>query len=205
MLDKERKQLAQSLAAFYQKPVAKVSIELFLSIGAVIFFAVFAIRPTLLTMSDLIKEIEDKRQLDKQMAQKIASLSSAQSEYLKNQERFSVLEKAVPTGPDLVNLFKILEKLTAEQQIVITGLTLPDVPKDVPLGTSFDKLERKNLTFALGVTGDFVAIRSLVDEMTRSQRTIVVDKVTFTVSDVHGIKRLDAIVSINAPYYGLKK
>ncbi len=205
MLDKERKQLSQSLSAFYQKPVAKVSIELFLSIGAVIFFAVFAIRPTLLTMSDLIKEIEDKRQLDKQMAQKIASLSSAQSEFIKNQDRFVVLDSAVPTGPDLLNLFKILEKLASEQQIVITALSLAEVPKDVPLDTTFEQLERKNLVFSLGVTGDYGGIRNMVDQISKSQRTIVVDKIIFSVGDVRGAKRLDAVISINAPYYGLKK
>jgi hypothetical protein len=57
----QRQKLIRNLNAFYQKPVAKVSLELFLSVGTIIFFAMFAIRPTLLTMSDLVKEIEDKR------------------------------------------------------------------------------------------------------------------------------------------------
>lgn len=205
MLDKERKQLSQALSNFYQKPVARVSIELFLSIGAVLFFAVFAIRPTLLTMSDLIKEIDDKRQLDKQMAQKIAALSSAQAEYIKNQERFAVLDEAIPTNPDLVGLFKILEKLASEQTIVITAMSVAEIPKPLPQDTLFTKLERKNLNFNISITGDYTSIRSFVGELTKAQRTIVVEKVTFSVSDIRGAKRLDAIVSINAPYYGIKK
>jgi hypothetical protein len=70
----DRTQLMSALNDFYHKPVAMVSLELFLSIGAVVFFAIFAVRPTLLTMADLIKEIEDKRALDQQLQQKIASL-----------------------------------------------------------------------------------------------------------------------------------
>lgn len=205
MLEKERKQLSQSLSDFYQKPVARVSIELFLSIGAVLFFAVFAIRPTLLTMSDLIKEIEDKRQLDKQMAQKIAALSSAQSEYLKQQERVGVLDEAVPTGPNLIGLFKIIEKLASDNQLVITAMSVNDVPKDIVGNPSFDQLERKNLEFTVGITGDYTSIRSFVNQLIQVRRTILVDRVTFSVSDIRGSKRLDAVVSVNAPYYGTKK
>lgn len=205
MLDKERKQLSQALSNFYQKPVARVSIELFLSVGAVLFFAIFAIRPTLLTMSDLIKEIEDKRQLDKQMAQKIAALSSAQSEYIKNQERFAALDAAIPTNPDLVGLFKILEKLASEQTIVISAMSVAEIPKPLPPDTLFTQLERKNLNFNISITGDYASIRNFVGELAKAQRTIVVEKVTFSVSDIRGAKRLDAIVSINAPYYGNKK
>lgn len=205
MLEKERKQLAQSLSDFYQKPVARVSVELFLSIGAVIFFAIFAIRPTLLTMSDLIKEIEDKRQLDKQMAQKIAALSSAQSEYLKLQERVGVLDEAVPTGPNLIGLFKIIEKLASDNQLVITAMSVNDVPKDIVGEPAFDQLERKNLEFTVGITGDYASVRTFVNQLSQVRRTILVDRVTFSVSDVRGSKRLDAVVSVNAPYYGTKK
>lgn len=205
MLEKERKQLSQSLSDFYQKPVARVSVELFLSIGAVLFFAIFAIRPTLLTMSDLIKEIEDKRQLDKQMAQKIAALSSAQSEYLKQQERIGVLDEAVPTGPDLVGLFKIIEKLASDNQLVITSMSVNDVPKDIVGTPAFDQLERKNLEFTVGITGDYASVRNFVNQLIQVRRTILIDRVTFSVSDVRGFKRLDAVVSINAPYYGMKK
>lgn len=205
MLEKERKQLTQSLSDFYQKPVARVSIELFLSIGAVLFFAIFAIRPTLLTMSDLIKEIEDKRQLDKQMAQKIAALSSAQSEYLKQQERIKVLDEAIPTGPDLVGLFKILERIASDNQLVIASLSVAEIPKDVAPELAFDKLERKNLELVVNVSGDYGSIRNFVDQLSKVRRTVMVNQVSFSVSDVRGLKKLDASVSINAPYYGTKK
>ena len=62
-----RQQLTTTLLSFYHRPVAQVSLELFLSVATVVFFAVFAIRPTLVTMSNLIKELEDKRQLDQQL------------------------------------------------------------------------------------------------------------------------------------------
>ncbi len=104
---------------FYQRPVAKVSLELFFSIGAVLFFAVFAIRPTLLTMSDLIKELEDKRNLDQQLSQKIAALSTAQASFLGAQNRLVVLDEAIPTSPQFIYSLKLLEKVASDNRLVI--------------------------------------------------------------------------------------
>jgi len=204
MLTKERRQLVQSLSSFYEKPVAKASIELFLSIGAVLFFAIFAIRPTLLTMSDLIKEIEDKRTLDKKLGEKVAALSSAQTEYLKFEPRLEVLNSAIPINPDLVLTLKIVEKIASEQKLTISAINLNDVPKEIEATTNFDKLTRKNLNFSILVSGEFPAIRAFVSSLMASRRSFLIEKITFVISDVRGIKRLEANISVSAPYYGLK-
>ncbi len=204
MLDKERRQLLTTLSAFYEKPIAKASIELFLSVAAVLFFAIFAIRPTLITMSDLVKEIEDKRELDKKLSQKIAALSSAQSEYLKLESRLQVLDISIPTNPNVIETLKIIERLASEQKITINSLNINDVPKDVASDISFDKLERRNLKFNVTVGGEFPAIRAFIASLMTSQRSFLIEKVTFAISDVRGLKRLDANISLAAPYYGLK-
>jgi len=204
MISQERRKLLTSLSDFYLHPVAQVSIELFLSIGAVLFFAVFAIRPTLLTMSDLIKEIDDKKALDKSLGQKIAALSSAQAEYLQFQPQLPELDQAIPTNTDLIQTLKIVEKVASEQKVTINSLTISDVPKDIPANTDFTRLQRQNLTFAVSLSGEFPAIRGFVDGLLQSRRSFVIDKITFTINDVRGLRRLDATVTVTAPYYGLK-
>lgn len=204
MLTKERRQIVQGLSLFYEKPVAKASIELFLSIGAVLFFAIFAIKPTLLTMSDLIKEIDDKRTLDKKLNEKIAALSTAQTEYLKLENRLSILSSAIPINSEIVLTLKIIEKLASEQKITINSLNLNDVPKEIDVLTDFEMMTRKNLTFNIVVSGDFPAIRAFVNSLMESQRSFLIEKITFVISDVRGLKRLDANISVSAPYYGIK-
>jgi uncharacterized protein (UPF0333 family) len=76
MAKTDQAQLTAVLMDFYQKPIARVSIELILSVLIVILFAVFAIRPTLITMAELVKEIEDKKELSEQMNLKLASLAN---------------------------------------------------------------------------------------------------------------------------------
>jgi Tfp pilus assembly protein PilO len=111
MAKSKQEQLQQALLDFYKNPVAMVSLELIFSILAVVFFAVFAVKPTLQTMSLLVKEIEDKRALDEQLAQKIASLNTAQAQYQQFSSQFYLLDEAMPKTASLMTGLKIVEKL----------------------------------------------------------------------------------------------
>lgn len=197
-----RRQLMTVLNQFYEKPVARISFELLVSVGAVLFFAIFAIRPTLLTMSDLIKEIEDKRRLDQALSQKIAALSTAQSEYLQLENRLVVLEEAIPSNPDLIDTLKILEKIASDRGLVISALSLNNIPAEPDGPIPFADLEQQNLTMSVTVTGDYPTIRQFVDDLHQARRMFVVDSVTFSTGDEQGQRVLRATMTINAPYYG---
>ena len=61
------------LSRFYQKKQTRVYTGLVLTILTTIFFLIFAIRPTLITIAGLIKKIEDQKiiveKLDKKKGQ----------------------------------------------------------------------------------------------------------------------------------------
>jgi len=56
-------------------------VELVLSLISIIIFAVFALRPTILTIIELNKEIKTKEETVKQMDTKIKNLQKAQKPY----------------------------------------------------------------------------------------------------------------------------
>lgn len=198
-----RRQLLTVLNQFYEQPVARTSFELLISVAVILFFAVFAIRPTLLTMSDLIKEIEDKRKLDQALNQKIAALSTAQSEYVQLEERLMILDEAIPSNPDLIDTLKILEKIASDRGLVISTLRVSDIPTQPEDDVAFTDLERQNLLMSLTVTGDYPTIREFVEDLRQSRRTFIVESVTFSTGDEQGTKVLRANMTINSPYYGL--
>lgn len=201
----ERKQITTTLLQFYHQPVARVSLELFLSIGAVIFFALFAIRPTLLTMADLIKEIEDKRALDAKLGQKVAALGSAQNEYLSLQNRLVVLDQAIPSSPELITSLKIIEKLASEQKLVITSISIPEIPRETMDSLSISQLQRQTLSVNLTVSGEYPVIRQFVESLRNSRRTFLVQSISFSVSDERTNKQLQATITLGMPYFGGKK
>lgn len=201
---KRRKQLATLLDQFYHNPVAKVSMELFLTVGLVIFLALFAIRPTLLTMSDLLKEIEDKTELNDQLDKKVAALGSAQSIYLALEERLPVLDAAIPSSPQTIRTLKIIEKLATDNEVVVSSISLQEVPESPATVPDFEDLTRVNLEIALAVVGDYTSIKNFVAGLQNSQRAFVVDSVIFRISETRGDKQLRASISVQAPYFGVQ-
>lgn len=200
-----QEQLSNILDNFYHNPIAVVSFELFLSISVVIFFAVFAIRPTLLTMADLTKEIEDKRKLDTQMAQKVAALGTAQAQYLNIESRVFVLDEVLPRGGDIVNTLKIIEKIASDNDLIITNMTLLELPIDPPDETPLTELERQSMPIQMTMVGSYSSIRSFVEGLRNSRRSFVMERITFSTEDNRGQKSLEATLLVSAPYFGEKK
>jgi Tfp pilus assembly protein PilO len=201
----KRQQLTKTLNDFYQRPVARVSLELFLTVGAVIFFAVFAIRPTLVTMSDLVKEIEDKKELDQKLTQKIASLSTAQSTYLEVQDRLYLLEQSLPSTPDFIFAIKVIEKIASDRNILIDSLSVPEIPKEVDPETPFSKLQKNAFPISISLSGDYNQIRQFVEDLLNYRRSFVTDTVIFSTSEERGQKKLRAAITISVPYFGMKQ
>lgn len=200
----QREKLTRTLNEFYQKPVARVSLELFLTVGAIIFFAIFAIRPTLVTMSDLVKEIEDKQELDEKLTQKIASLSTAQTTYLEVQDRLYLLEQAFPSTPDFIFAVKTIEKIASERNILIDSLSVPDIPREVPADVPFSKLEKKSFPISMSLSGEYSQIRLFVEDLIKYRRSFITDTVIFSISEERGQKKLRAAITLSVPYFGEK-
>jgi len=93
-----------NLKRFYQKPVAKVSIFVVISFMTVSFFSVFAIKPTLTTIGQLVKEIEDKGEINTKMDSKLADLARAQAEYGQIRNEVDLVWRAIPDRPEMARL-----------------------------------------------------------------------------------------------------
>lgn len=203
-MNTRQQQISRTLRQFYDKPVAKVSLELFFTIVAVIFFALFAIRPTLVTMSNLVKEIQDKENLDEKLKQKIAALSSVQSEFLSLQDRIQVLDNAIPSTPKFEEAISIIERIASDQQLTIISLEAKEIPKEVTEPIDFEKAVRLKKVITLTVSGDYPSIRQFVDQIRNSQREISVDSIVFVVQDERGKKRLRTDITMSIYYFGIE-
>lgn len=195
-----QEEIQNTLFDFYQNPVARVSMELVFSILAIIFFAIFAIKPTLQTMSELIKEIEDKRTLDDQLAQKVASLNTAQSQYEKFGSQLYLLDEAIPKTAQLLESLKIVEKIASENDLAIQSITISSVPDDLSIANA-DEAKRETLTFNVDLSGDYVKIRQFIEDLMTSRRMMIVDQVNFSLGSSRYQQNLTAIIRINLPYY----
>lgn len=199
-------QLTSLLDRFYKQPVAKVSLELVLTLGMVLFMAVFAIQPTLVTMSDLLKEIEEKKTVDEQLGRKVAALASAQTEYLSIESELDYLEEALPTEPDVVTDLKIIEKLASENSIIITALNVsrfPDTSSESEKLTVSD-YKRQSLPVVVTVQADYRSIRSFVESLKKNRRSFQVESVVFNLQKNRSQETLSASITLDLPYFGIE-
>lgn len=201
--EKKKREIASLLNHFYMNPVAKASMELFLTVGLVLFLGVFAIRPTILTMSDLIREIETKSQLDESLTRKIAALQTAQTQYLNIEERLPILDSAIPEQPSIIQSAKIIEKIAADSKVVITSLSVNELPKDSEANVEFSQKSKQTVNITANITGDYVAIREFSQALQNSRKSFLVESVVFSLEDDRGNKKLSANITIAAPYFGV--
>lgn len=195
-----QEQIKTTLIEFYKRPVARVSLEVIFSITAVIFFAIFAIRPTLQTMSELIKEIENKRSLDTQLGQKIASLSTAQTQYQLYSSQFYLLDEALPKTAQINRNLQIIEKIASDNRLVIQAITTSSVPDELEEAQALSA-SRETLTFNVDVSGDYLSIRQFIEDLMDSRRMMIVDQVNFSMGSSRYQNKLTAVIRINFPYY----
>lgn len=206
----KRKELLDVVNQFYNQPVARVSFELVITVVVVMFFALFAIRPTLVTMSDLIKEIDDKKQLNSALGQKISALSTAQGQYLSLQSRLGLLDQAIPNKPELLDSLKIIEKIASDRRVAIKTLDVVDFPSIQAADTASDAASivtqptRQNLTINLTASGDYPTIKQFINDLQQSRRKIVVSLMSFASSETSNGKTLEVTMTLNLPYFGVQ-
>ncbi len=203
--NKKKRDISRTLAHFYKKPVAKVSLEFFLSVIVILFFALFAIRPTLVTMSELVKEIEDKKELASQLQRKIAALSSAQEEYQRLESEIVMLNQAVPVQPELLEALKILEKLAGEENVIIETLLLQEIPEEDPLtNLTYEEIDSRDLYFTVRVIGDYPSIKDYVAAIQAMRRSFMIEEINFLIDEQDQQQTLKAHLIIRIPYFGDK-
>lgn len=199
-----RNSVQRTLNDFYHKPIAQVSLELFLTVGAVIFFAVFAIRPTIVTISELQAEIEDKQELDEDLSAKITALSSVQQQYLNLQDRLPILDDALPNQANLRRTVKVIERLASEQQLVIETMRVPEIPPEVPIdvaNTDPEDLQRIGFPVVITVAGDYTSIRNFVEAMRQIRRSVLIDTITFAIQEEKGQRQLSATINVSVQFF----
>lgn len=198
-------QVSKTLLEFYQKPVAQVSFELFLSIAAIIFFTIFAIQPTLVTMSDLIKELEDKREIDQQLSQKVAALSTAQTTYLQIQNQIPLLYEAIPSRPQIKESLLQIEKIASDRSLVIENLSIREIPPEDEASLSDPSTERTTLPVTITMAGSYPNISAYIEDLMSLRRLFVVEAIIFSRTEERGSESLRASITLGLPFYSNTK
>jgi Tfp pilus assembly protein PilO len=187
-------------------------LEIILSAATVTFFAIFAIRPTVMTISELYKEIKRKEEINKTMDEKILNLAKAQEIYNNEIDRISLLNIAVPVNPQPEVFVRQIESLSGKNSLSMTNISLGQVilfgAETVKTKTSsvFKELPEKanGMAFSVTVSGSYPSIFSFISDLENLRRVVKVDTAGLNNQQTKEEKTINLVISGRTPYLGEK-
>lgn len=163
------------LGRLYKIKKVRVYTGLVFSLLTISFFLLFAIKPTLMTIAQLVKTIEDQRQVSQKLAEKISNLEKAQSTYNQVANQLYLVDEALPKEPSLGTLVVQLEALSAQEGVGLTSLRFAKVEVKNPAGSPTESAGEKTVAFTLTAKGDYRKLASFLDSLTRLRRLTTVN------------------------------
>lgn len=157
--------------------------ELLLTLTTIIVFSIFAIRPTLVTIAGLNKEIQQKKKTVAILDTKIDSLVTAQTIFEQNKISIELLNFAIPPGPYPQLFIRQLEGVAQKDNVILSSLNIDDVP--IKGSTSQDvkrvkkdeeqtyDLTSSHMPVVISASGSYDSILSFIADVEKLRRIIL--------------------------------
>lgn len=196
------------VAAYNNKPDLKIYLELFLSLVTIVAFSIFAIRPTLLTIIQLTKEINDKEETVSKLSQKIRDLQTANNILQSRTEDIKYISEAIPSASTPDNLIKQIESLINENQVQTISFSTSNIDfigKNQSTAKKSDgqkelALDAMEVPFTLSVTGPYQNLYNLISSIENMRRPVKVDSISINSNKLDENKKLIMTIAGRVPY-----
>ncbi len=174
------------IKAYRKKPEIIMFLELILTFSTITLLSIFALRPTLITIAGLVKEIKAKEELIGKMDKKIRDLDTAQNLVFSESRRISILDSAIPTGPSVESLSSQMEGLSTTTGVTINTFSV----EEVPLLENAQKVKQREkdslvpegaegLTFTLRASDSFSSLSNLIASLENMRRPAIAENIIF--------------------------
>lgn len=172
----------QKIKLVYQRPEIKASVEVILSVFTVAFLLLVAVRPTLATVAELRKKIEDYEMVEKKLSSKIVQLTQAEENLRENSANLYLFEKAVTDDFRYAGLAKRIELTAVEEGVLLESLYFSRV--DIAGEVVEDKKKDKKSNFIEGeftlkfsLSGSEKGIVSFLEKIEKLDRVVILRNV----------------------------
>lgn len=162
-----------------------------LTLFTISFFVVAAIRPTLITIAKLNKEIKDKEGLNQKMEGKIKSIVAAQQVYANNVDSFFLLDEALPERSEFPKFAYFLEQSASLAEITLKSLAFEKIDSlntDTTLTTNI-------LVFTLALEGDYLKLKKFLENLEQSRRVTKINSIVFSQEKKENSLTLSLLIS----------
>ncbi|MBI4004679.1 type 4a pilus biogenesis protein PilO [Candidatus Roizmanbacteria bacterium] len=140
------------------------------------FFVFFVIRPTLVTVFVLQKEVHELKELDKEYEKAIFSIVSVQSKLENNRSLFPMLSYAIPATPQVNKVVDDIRKVASASSIDIKRIEV----NEINLKEIKEKDNVKPYIVSLETTSDFNTVNKFMAEIVGQRRLKTIKGISIT-------------------------
>lgn len=186
----------QLIETYEKKPEVKTSIELLLTLLTISFFSIFALRPTINTIFELLANIRSQEEIQNALVQKTKNLDQAQEVWTKETSRRFLLEQALPKDPQPDHYLRQIEGLAVRHNITLKSFSTDKV---VIIGHDIEKTN--NFNVVLSISGDYSSLMSFLKDLETLRRIIKINSLSFAKGGRGEDSVLSLTISGGVPYY----
>jgi Tfp pilus assembly protein PilO len=190
---------SQDLRRYYRLPAVQTSLTLVLSVFVMAFFIAFALRPTIISIVTLKKNITESEKTLKTLETKVSNLQKASRELDQIKPFLPTLNKEIPNdGAKYSPLVVAVEGLAAQTGVQLESESLGSTLLFSRLLSPFSPHKNQNivvLPFTVRVIGTYPNVDSFLSKLVSLERIIMVESVT--ISREASTKNSDGLVALN--------
>jgi len=169
-----------NIGQFYQRKKTRVYTEVVLSFLTATFFLFFAIKPTLVTITSLVKEIKDQQLVNQKLGEKIQALTQAQQEYARAEANLYLVNQALPQTANLSIFAKELEVLARTANITLEAIQFESINLKGKLSETKNEALTPTVNFKLGALGNYLELKNFLHLVTSLRRLVSVTSFSFS-------------------------
>ena len=183
-MNTQRRRYNLDLSRYYRTPSVQVSLGVVLSFLIVAFFVAFAIRPTLLTIARLQKEIAESKKTLQTLESKVKTLNNVNRLMEKIKPIIPKIDAAIPTSEAGYGEFTLtvgtlasqsgvtLESMTIGSSVIYSKLITPFKPDK--------KQEVIDLPYTIKVSGNYVSCVNFLQNLFMVSRIANITSMTIS-------------------------
>jgi len=167
----QKKKFFEALPDFKEEKMQKFTTLVF-TIVALSFFGLFAISPTLSTIANLNKQLEDNKFVDKELQEKINNLYLLQQKYGQLTPDLPYVLDSFPKNPQVPLLVAQLQSLAQSSNTAISSLQTFEV--EIP--NSYNNTKKfYAFSFSVSASGSYEDLSKFINSVIKMQRVVSIN------------------------------
>lgn len=187
----------------------RVFLELILSLSTMIIFIVFALKPTILTIVSLYKEINEKRSTLSTLNQKITDLQTAANVFDQSQNFIPNVDAAVFGNPEPDTVSKQILGLASKNGVNLLGISIGQTiilgKSTTVKGTSDIKPlpeSAQSMPVSISIRGSYSSLLGFIKDLENLRIPIKVDTLSIGSSQTQEGNVIVGVITARVPYLG---